>query len=170
MEDKKKKEHLSIYGVGPYYGFIVVVLTVLAVIFRNHSSISKGKIEFIRIPCIAIGVVLIVVAIYMWIQAVLIDKIDDGIMQNQLVTHGIYGFVRNPIYSCIMIFCTGIVIITGNVFLFFLPIVFWLCMTVLVSQTEEKWLRALYGEAFEEYCRTVNRCIPFPPRRYKEKK
>lgn len=31
-----------------------------------------------------------------------------------------------------------------------------------MKQTEEKWLENLYGEAYVEYCREVNRAIPFP--------
>jgi protein-S-isoprenylcysteine O-methyltransferase Ste14 len=29
-------------------------------------------------------------------------------------------------------------------------------MTVLMRATEEKWLKNLYGEEYEEYCRQVN--------------
>ncbi|OUM59414.1 hypothetical protein PIROE2DRAFT_15075 [Piromyces sp. E2] len=143
MTNKKKEDHLSIYGVGPYYGQ------------SNTFVIVNEHVEgVLRLPCRIVSVILILIGIYIWIQAVLIDKIDDGIMENQLVTHGIYAWVRNPIYSSVMIICTGVVIATGNVVFFFLPVVFWLCMTVLVSQTEEKWLRELHGETYEHYCKT----------------
>ena len=35
-------------------------------------------------------------------------------------------------------------------------------LTILMKCTEEKWLANLYGEAYVEYCREVNRVIPFP--------
>lgn len=34
-------------------------------------------------------------------------------------------------------------------------------MTVLMKHTEEKWLKNLYGKEYEEYCKRVNRCIPW---------
>ena len=97
----------------------------------------------------------------MWIMAVIVSKVDDNIKKNHLVTTGIYAWVRNPIYSACMFACTGFILIIGNVFFFVLPFVYWLFMTVLMKHTEEKWLRDLYGQEYEDYCKRVNRCIPW---------
>ena len=79
----------------------------------------------------------------------------------KLATTDVYALVRNPIYSAFMFFCTGTLFIAGNIF--FLPLFFfyWIFMTVLMKYTEEKWLKNLYGREYEEYCRRVNRCIPW---------
>lgn len=50
----------------------------------------------------------------------------------------------------------------GNFILLILPFVYWIFMTVLMKNTEEKWLSELYGDEYAAYCRRVNRCIPFP--------
>ena len=42
-----------------------------------------------------------------------------------------------------------------------LPFVFWGFMTVLMKHTEEKWLRRTFGQPYDEYCKKVNRCIPW---------
>ena len=97
----------------------------------------------------------------MWIMAVIVSKLDDNIKKNHLVTTGIYSWVRNPIYSACMFACTGFILMIGNAFFFVLPFVYWLFMTVLMKQTEEKWLRALYGQEYDDYCKRVNRCIPW---------
>lgn len=34
-------------------------------------------------------------------------------------------------------------------------------MTVLMKGTEEKWLLKLYGTEYSNYCKRVNRCIPW---------
>lgn len=47
--------------------------------------------------------------------------------------------------------------VQGSPRLFPLPLVFWLFMTVLMKETEEKWLKDLYGAEYEDYCRRVNR-------------
>ena len=54
-------------------------------------------------------------------------------------------------------------LITGNVFLFFLPILYWIIMTVILRNTEEIWLREKFGKEYELYCRRVNRCWPWFP-------
>jgi len=157
----KEGEHLSLYGVGPFYGFIIILITLIAIFNRNFSFLSYGKISFLQIPLLIIGTLLILLSIYIWIQAVIIAKVDKGIKNNKLVTTGIYGWVRHPIYSAITMLCTGILFISGNVFFFVLPFLYWLIFSILVKNTEEKWLRELYGKEYDDYCRQVNRCIPW---------
>ncbi|MCR4964113.1 MAG: isoprenylcysteine carboxylmethyltransferase family protein [Bacteroidales bacterium] len=112
-----------------------------------------------------LGVLLIVFGVYLWIKAVVLDKIDNNIKINKLVTTGAYAWVRNPIYSAFMLICTGVILIIGNLFFFILPLLFWAFLTILMKQTEEKWLLDLYGEDYREYCRKVNRCIPWFPKK-----
>ncbi len=97
-------------------------------------------------------------------SAIFQAKIDQGILNNSLVTTGVYAYVRNPIYSAFMIACTGALLIAGNLWLLVLPFLYWGFMTVLMKNTEEKWLRDLYGEEYIEYCKRVNRCIPWKRR------
>lgn len=71
-----------------------------------------------------------------WIKAVIRQKIGDEIKKGKLVTTGIYSIVRNPIYSAFL-------------------------LTFLVKQTEEKWLLEKFGDRYVEYCKRVNRIIPW---------
>ena len=34
----------------------------------------------------------------------------------------------------------------------------------LLKNTEEKWLEELYGQEYIDYCKKVNRCIPWFPK------
>ena len=36
----------------------------------------------------------------------------------------------------------------------------WVILTVVIRNTEEKWLYELHGEAYKDYCARVNRWIP----------
>jgi len=87
-------------------------------------------------------------------------KIDKGIAENRLVTGRVYGHVRNPIYSAFLFLCTGALLIAGNLWLFVLPVAYWLFLTLLMKATEEKWLLRQYGQVYRDYCRRVPRCIP----------
>lgn len=157
----KKQEHLPVYGVGPLYVGVIVALTFAAVVMRDLPLFASGRLEGLHVPLIILGSILIAGGIALWIYAVPISKIDDGIKENRLVTTGAYALVRNPIYSAATIICTGIILILSNAWFFILPVVFWLLMTVLMKTTEEKWLRDLYGKEYDDYCKRVNRCWPW---------
>lgn len=160
MENKK---HLPMYGVGPIYGAVIIAATVAAVIAGHNTLFEKGIIKGLKIPSVIIGMLLIIFGLYLWHGAVFRARVDDGIINNKLVTTGVYSLVRNPIYSAFMLFCTGALFISGNVFFYPLFFFYWFFMTVLMKCTEEKWLKNLYGREYEEYCRKVNRCIPWLP-------
>lgn len=158
---KAKKKHLPMYGVGPIYVAVIIGVTFLGIVLSIWNRIPLIRYQGISVVMLILGIGLVVYGIYLWYAAVIKDKIDDGIVNNRLVTTGIYAQVRNPIYSAFLIACTGILLIYGNILLLFLPFFYWGFLTVLMRSTEEKWLRKLYGEEYEEYCRSVNRCIPW---------
>ena len=162
MEEKmKKQDSLPIYGVGPIYVCVIAAFTLAAVLLRNQPLLASGRLEALHIPLLILGIILVLAGIALWIYAVPISKIDDGIKENRLVTTGAYALVRNPIYSAAMISCTGVILILSNAWFFVLPLVYWLFMTVLMKATEEKWLRDLYGKEYDDYCKRVNRCWPW---------
>lgn len=157
----KEKEHLPLFGVGPVYVYIVSMITLIAFLCRKLSVFEAGKLTELKILLIILGIILIVIGAVMWVMAVIVSKVDDNIKKNHLVTTGIYSWVRNPIYSACMFACTGVILMTGNAFFFVLPFAYWLFMTILMKHTEEKWLRDLYSQEYEDYCKHVNRCIPW---------
>ena len=162
---KSEKDHLPIYGPGPVFGGVVIALTVAAMFCRNLPVFQCGNIASLRIPLIVIGIILILFAVFLWVCAVIITKIDDGILHNYLVTTGAYARVRNPIYSAILIFCTGVLMIGGNVLFLILPFLYWAFLAVMLKNTEERWLSELYVKEYKEYCKKVNRCIPWFPKK-----
>lgn len=160
----KKSDHLPMYGVGPIYVYVIAALTIAAVLLRNHTLFASGRIEGLHTILMILGIAFIAGGIALWVYAVPISRIDDGIKENRLVTTGAYALVRNPIYSAAMIACTGVILIVGNTWFFILPLIFWLFMTLLMKGTEEKWLRDLYGKEYDDYCQRVNRCWPWFPK------
>lgn len=164
----EEKKHLPIYGVGPYYGAGVIALTVAGRALAAMDVLNSGKIT--NTPAVVVlnllALFLLVVGFLVWkAAAVGKNSIDAYIVKNQLCTTGIYSVVRNPCYSGIMLLCTGVLLFAHNAWLFLLPPVYWLAMTVLMKQTEEKWLTERYGQAYLDYCKKVNRCIPWFPKK-----
>ena len=156
-----KKDHLPILGVGPLYVITIVLITIISIIFSATRFIPVITFTNMRWIFILIGILCFAIGITLWLRAVIIDKLDTHIIKNELVTTGVYAYVRNPVYSAFMFVCTGVLLIYGNLVLLLLPIIYWGFMTVLMKSTEEKWLEDLYGQEYIQYLRRVNRCIPW---------
>ena len=103
---------------------------------------------------------MIILGIYLWIQAVIVQKINKKVTEKKLITTGVYSIVRNPVYSAFTIIFTGIFLFTANYILLILPFVFWAFLTILMKNTEEKWLKNEFVEEYEIYLKQVNRVIP----------
>ena len=156
-----KKDHLPILGVGPLYVITIVLITIISIIFSATRFIPVITFTNMRWIFILIGILCFVIGITLWLRAVIIDRLDAHIIKNELVTTGVYAYVRNPVYSAFMFVCTGVLLIYGNLILLLLPIIYWGFMTVLMKSTEEKWLEDLYGQEYIQYLQRVNRCIPW---------
>ena len=156
-----KKDHLPILGVGPLYVITIVLITIISIIFSATRFIPVITFTNMRWIFILIGILCFIIGITLWLRAVIIDRLDAHIIKNELVTTGVYAYVRNPVYSAFMFVCTGVLLIYGNLVLLLLPIFYWGFMTVLMKSTEEKWLEDLYGQEYIQYLQRVNRCIPW---------
>lgn len=168
MSQLMKNEHLPIYGVGPFYGAGIIVTTVVGSVLSVTGVIRSGKIVSTGLITgfLIIGLVVFVLGFLVWKAAAFGSKsIDKYIQSNTLCTTGVYSIVRNPCYSGIMLMCTGLLVMAHNFWLLILPIVYWGAMTILMKCTEEKWLLDLYGQEYVDYCKKVNRCIPWFPKK-----
>ena len=156
-----KKGHLPILGVGPLYVVTIILMTIISITLSATGIIPVITFANFQWIFILIGILCFIIGITLWLKAVIIDRLDTHIIKNELVTTGVYAYVRNPVYSAFMFVCTGVLLIYGNLVLLVLPIIYWGFMTVLMKLTEEKWLEDLYGKEYVQYRQRVNRCIPW---------
>ena len=88
-----------------------------------------------------------------WRMAVTPDQ------QTDLVTSGLYGYVRHPIYalSVLLMLCSALVVPT-------VPMVAIAAVHVLLmvvkARNEERFLLGAKGEAYARYCRVTGRFVP----------
>ena len=160
-----EKNHLPLLGVGPVIIAGQVLITVIGVIMSYRGYFDAGKIELLNIPLKIVGVGLMVFGFFLNYSAKHRSKLFEMVAENKLITTGVYGIVRNPVYSAVLLACTGVVCISHNLILFFIPVICRIYMTIFLKLTEEKWLTDLYGQEYIEYCKKVNRCIPWFPKR-----
>lgn len=156
---KYTDNHLPLFGVGPLLIIPILIITIIFIILSFYKIIPIYHLNSNIIT--VIGLILIILGIAFWLLANLKSKIDDEIKSNRLATTGIYGIVRHPIYAAFLYVVTGAILITDNLYLFVLPIIYWIVLTIGMIKTEEKWLTDKFGESYDEYSRKVSRFVPF---------
>lgn len=157
----KEGQKLPLFGVGPYLiygmGLLDFIMILLCGYVFKVGILSESWIWIFRV----IGVVLIILGFTIWFIGSLKSDMDASITENKLKTDGIYGWVRNPMYSGCWLFITGISLMWHNIFLVLMFFINWGIMTIVLKNTEEKWLLDVYGTEYEGYKSKVNRCIPW---------
>ena len=77
-----------------------------------------------------------------------------------LITNGLYGRSRNPIYFGILLFWIGLSITFPHPLLWISASVCWICIELIVRKIEEPYLRKEHGAEFQNYVARTNRYLP----------
>jgi protein-S-isoprenylcysteine O-methyltransferase Ste14 len=77
-----------------------------------------------------------------------------------LVTTGVFGLVRNPIFTAMIFTAVGFAVMVPNV----IAVIAVVCLVVAIEMqvrfVEEPHLRRLHGDAYEQYAAEVGRFVP----------
>jgi len=127
--------------------FVLAVLAVAVILwFTDRGPMWPG-----------VAVALSGEAIQLWASGHLRKNVE-------VVKSGPYAWVRNPMYFGRFFIGLGLALLTWRWFLI-APYVVIFCLYAQARVLgEEARLRALFGEDFDTYCRTVRRWLPRPPR------
>jgi protein-S-isoprenylcysteine O-methyltransferase Ste14 len=88
-----------------------------------------------------------------WRMAVTPDQ------QTELVTSGLYGRIRHPIYALSILLMACSALIVPTVPMAFVALVH-IALMLVKARNEERFLLAAKGEAYARYCRRTGRFIP----------
>jgi len=83
-----------------------------------------------------------------------------GAAQKRLVVKGLYRYVRNPMYLSWFLILLGEGILFRSFDLLFYLMIWIVFFHLNVVFSEEPYLRATFGESYEQYCNSVPRWIP----------
>jgi len=78
----------------------------------------------------------------------------------QLVVHGLYRYVRNPMYVGALLAIVGQAALFRSSNLLWYALAFFVWVHLFVVFYEEPTLRRRFGSAYEDYCLTVPRWVP----------
>lgn len=77
-----------------------------------------------------------------------------------LVRSGVFGMVRNPIYSAMLLFAAGIALVTPNWVAVAGLLLLFGSVEAQVRAVEEPYLAGVHGEPYRAYLATVGRFVP----------
>jgi len=137
----------------------VLVLTVL-----DTASALPGQLDLGPIGATT-GVVVcgLAVAVTMRSQYQMGDAWRIGVdasERNELITHGMFRFSRNPIYSGMLLVGIGFVILVPHLLTVCCAVLSHVGFEIQVRKVEEPYLRRIHGESYDAYCRNVGRYFP----------
>ncbi len=152
------------FGIGPYLIYGTAFLNAAVIILTSYVF-KAGILEDIWVWIFRItGGIVIALGILIWFIGAMRSGMDKNITENILKTDGIYSWVRNPMYTGCWFIIIGISFMWHNYWVLPVIIADWMILTVVLKNTEEKWLHDLYGEEYDAYKKRVNRLIPRVPK------
>ena len=105
----KGKSHLPLFGVGPVIIALQILITAVGIFMSYRGYFDVGKTRLLNIPLKMIGAGLILLGFYLNYSAKRKSKLFEMVAKNKLITTGVYSVVRNPVYSAVLLACTGAV-------------------------------------------------------------
>ena len=148
-------------GVGFVVALVVAVAGPLLQLSGAIVPLPGLQIEGIQIAGIALAVLGIVLTV--WAQLDMGDSWRVGVDANEttaLVHTGMFGRVRNPIYTAMLTFDFGIALVTPNFVTFAGLILAVTALELQVRRVEEPYLRDQHGAAYRDYTASVGRFVP----------
>ncbi len=77
-----------------------------------------------------------------------------------LVRTGVFGQVRNPIFTAMLVFGAGLALVTPNPLALFGFALLFVTIEMQVRAVEEPYLNTVHGDSYRDYTATVGRFIP----------
>lgn len=160
----KEGQKLPMFGIGPYLIYGIAFLKAVVIVLTSYVF-KVGILEDIWVWIFRIaGGIAIILGIAIWFIGAMRSGLDENITENKLKTDGIYSWVRNPMYTGCWFIMIGISFMWHNFWMLPMILIDWAIFTIVLKNTEEKWLLDVYGKDYEDYKKRVNRCIPWIPK------
>ena len=158
---KSLKEKVLEFAMMPLFTVwtLLIVCTALRCPFLGAMSpvlFDVPALQWVGLVLCAVGVVIFVAALVSFGSAWRVGIDEEH--SDRLVTGGIFGLSRNPIFVFMNMFFCGVFLVYPTVFflLFFLGFAVGIHVQIL---NEEKFLRGKFGAAYEAYTCRVRRYL-----------
>lgn len=151
-------ERLSRWGIGPK----ITVPMLLTALFAGAATwhwpevcIVRAAPRYVTIPC---GVAVLTVGLWIWRLGV--PAVMQAYKNDRLVTTGVFGLVRNPVYSAWIVFNIPAIALLCRAWPLLLPsLVGYVFFRSLIRQ-EDQYLEKRFGNAYRAYKAEVPELFP----------
>jgi protein-S-isoprenylcysteine O-methyltransferase Ste14 len=146
------------FGVGPKILLPAVAYAIVAGI-ATHFWPDLFLIRSIPNSILmTVGIILLIIGIPMWLIGV--RTIVLAFSRGELVTSGVYGLVRHPLYSAWIVFnFPGIALLCRSCPMLLTSLVAYIMFKLLIKR-EDQFLEQKFGQAYLDYRSHVNEIIP----------
>jgi protein-S-isoprenylcysteine O-methyltransferase Ste14 len=148
-------------GVGFVAALVAAVLAPVLQLFGVVSPVGVLHGPWIQLAGIVIAVAGIVATVYA--QLDMGDSWRIGVDPSEtttLVRSGVFGLVRNPIFTAMMVFGFGIALVTPNLVAIAGFLLLVATIELQVRIVEEPYLLTVHGDAYRDYLANVGRFVP----------
>ncbi len=87
------------------------------------------------------------------------SSVDHRRPTTEVISSGPFRYSRNPIYVSMTMLCTGIAMVTNNLWILVMMIPAVLVIHYLVIIKEEAFLEEKFGDEYRRYCASVRRWL-----------
>jgi len=155
---QRRESHVSrlLYG-------IFVILSMLILFWAQNNSTYRFVPDTTAVKVIGVVITFLGLGFAVWARAHLGKYWSGNVtikVEHKLIRTGPYRWVRNPIYTGIIIAVIGSTVADGEL-LALLAIVFIAIGFLIKIRMEEKFLLEEFGEAFIQYKKEVKSLVPF---------
>jgi len=138
--------------------FLAILFVIFPPVLYGGSLQSDLRLDIVGIAlCIAGQIIRGAVIGFAYIKR---GGLNKKVYADTLVTRGIFGVTRNPLYVGNLLAAAGILVVHNNPMVYLIAGLFTLFSYQAIVLTEERFLRNRFGEEFEQYCREVPRWRP----------
>lgn len=148
--------------IGGWFKLVLVGIFIYcaSVYFINYDKISFLDTSSVQIIGIIITIASLIVIVAA--QNTMADSWRIGIdekVKTELVTKGLFAYVRNPIFSGMIATVFGLFLLIPTIVMGFLVIISMMLIGIQV-RLEEEFLARVHGRAYIEYKKNVGRFLP----------
>lgn len=150
-----------IAGAGLAVALAVAVSAPILQLYNVITPIRALSAAWIHVAGIAIALLGIAATVYAQLE--MGDSWRIGVDQREtttLVHTGVFGLVRNPIYTAMFTFGLGVALVTPNLVACLGFILLVVTIQLQVRRVEEPHLSRAHGDAYRSYTASVGRFVP----------
>jgi protein-S-isoprenylcysteine O-methyltransferase Ste14 len=147
------------------FGFLVALAVAVSAPMLQETKVVEPVNMLSAVWVQAVGIVVATAGIAATVSAQLEmgDSWRIGVDQREtttLVHTGVFGRIRNPIYTAMLTFGIGIALLTPNFVAFAGFILLVATIELQVRRVEEPYLLRTHGDAYRAYTASVGRFVP----------